>query len=290
MYLLSICIPTFNRAKNLKEMLDSIKSNSSIEIVVCDDGSTDKTSELVNLYLKKHNIKYIYQKNAGVSAAISKAYNHASGKYVIKMDSDDLFMDNGLDFILETIKNNQEHFAFLYGVKTINKKTHSKNLPPYGITNFISVRADYKVKGDLKEVVRREIVLKYMYKIPSKVKRLPPSLLWVKIAEDYNCLSFNKAVAIKNYLEDGITSNMLYLKTSYPAAMVELYKLLADSKAYKSFIYRWRSRLLWARYSFHNRSIFIKSWWHWFVFIPGLYIYAIDLIRIINNKHSTKLK
>ena len=120
MYLLSICIPTFNRAKNLKEMLDSIKSNSNIEIVVCDDGSNDETKEVVNLYLKKHNIKYIYQKNSGVSAAISKAYNHASGKYLIKMDSDDLFMDNGLDFILETIKNNQEYFAFLYGVKTMS--------------------------------------------------------------------------------------------------------------------------------------------------------------------------
>ena len=226
MYLLSICIPTFNRAKNLKAMLDSIKPHSNIEIVICDDGSTDKTREVVMSFIKKHNIKYIYQKNSGVSAAIAKAYNHALGEYVIKMDSDDLFMDNGLDFILETLKNNQEHFAFLFGVKTINKKIHSKNLPPLGITNFISVRADYKVKGDLKEIVRREIVLKYMYKIPNKVKRIPPSLLWVKIAEDYNCFSFNKAVAIKNYLDDGSTSNMLNLKTSYPAAMVELYNFL----------------------------------------------------------------
>jgi len=284
MYLLSICIPTFNRAKNLKAMLDSIKPHSNIEIVICDDGSTDKTREVVMSFIKKHNIKYIYQKNSGVSAAIAKAYNHALGEYVIKMDSDDLFMDNGLDFILETLKNNQEHFAFLFGVKTINKKIHSKNLPPLGVTNFISVRADYKVKGDLKEIVRREIVLKYMYKIPNKVKRIPPSLLWVKIAEDYNCFSFNKAVAIKNYLDDGITSNMLNLKTSYPAAMVELYKLLADSKVYKSLIYRWRSRLLWARYSFHNNAMYIKNWWHCLVFIPSRFIYEIDRLRLITIK------
>ena len=123
-----------------------------------------------------------------------------------------------------------------------------------------------------------------MYKIPNKVKRIPPSLLWVKIAEDYNCFSFNKAVAIKNYLDDGITSNMLNLKTSYPAAMVELYKLLADSKVYKSLIYRWRSRLLWARYSFHNSAMYIKNWWHCLVFIPSRFIYEIDRLRLITIK------
>lgn len=280
MYLLSVCIPTFNREQNLKKMLSSIKFNSKVEIVVCDDGSTDKTKDLLKKYSNKLNLKYIYQKNSGVSAAMVKAYNHATGKYVIKMDSDDLFTVNGLNFILETIKKNQEQVAFLYGVKAIKKKVSLKNLPPSGITNFIAVRADYKVKGDLKEVVRREIVLKYLYKVPKEVKRVPPSLLWVKIAEDYNCLSFNNIVAIKNYLDEGITSKMLNLKTLYPADMVELYKRLSDSMAYNSLVYRWLSRLFWARYSFHNRSIKIKNWWSWFVFIPGLCIYIIDKIRI----------
>lgn len=278
MCLLSICIPTFNRVNNLKNLLDTIDPNFNIEVVICDDGSTDNTRELVDKYCDKLNIKYIYQDNAGVSAAMLKAYNHATGEYVIKMDSDDLFTENGLDFIIDTIKNNPDQVAFLYGVKTIRKKSHSKNLPPNGITNFIY--ADFKVKGDLKQVVSRKIVLKYIYKVPIGIKRIPPGLLWAKIAEDYNCLSFGNAVAIKNYLDDGITSKMLYLKTSYPAAMVELYKLLSDSRVYKSFIYRWRSRLLWARYSFHNHSIHLNNWWHWFVFIPGWGIYIIDKIRL----------
>jgi len=278
MYLLSICIPTFNREHNIKKMLDSIKPYSNVEIVVCDDGSTDKTKELVNKYCDKLNIKYIYQNNAGVSSAILKAYKNSSGKYVIKMDSDDIFTKNGLDFILKTIKNNPDQVAFLYGLLAIKKKTHKKNLPPNGVTNFIA--AEIKVKGDLKQVVSKEIVLRYMYKIPKGVKRIPPGLLWTKIAEKYSCLSFSNAVAIKNYLDDGITSKMLYLKTSYPEAMVELYKLLAESRVYNSFYYRWRSRLLWARYSFHNHSIYLNNWWHWFVFIPGSCIYIIDKIRL----------
>jgi glycosyltransferase involved in cell wall biosynthesis len=197
-------------------MLDSIQYDSSFEIVVCDDGSTDKTKQMVLSFRDKLNIKYVYQKNLGVSAAILKAYNNSSGKYLIKMDSDDYFTNRGLDFILKSIKKNQKYEAFLYGVSTIKGNKYSKNLPPNGITNFISVRADLKVRGDLKEVVRRDIILKNIYKVPKKVKRIPPGLLWFKIAENYNCLSFHKVVAIKSYLEEGITSKILSLKTSHP--------------------------------------------------------------------------
>tara|TARA_Y200000002_G_scaffold379948_1_gene390331 strand:- start:248 stop:1105 length:858 start_codon:yes stop_codon:yes gene_type:complete len=284
MCLLSICIPTFNREQNLKRMLNSINLNPNIEIIICDDGSTDNTNQLVKDFNKFSKIKYIFQKNSGVSAAMLNAYQNASGEYVIKMDSDDIFTKNGLNFILETLKNNPKNDAFLYGVETIKNNISSKNLPPNRVTNYISVRADLNIKGDLKEVVRREIVLKYMYKVPSNVKRIPPGLLWIKIAEDYNCISFKNVVAIKSYLDEGITSRMLYLKTSYPAAMVELYERLSKSKVYKSLLYRWRSRILWARYSFHNRSIKIKSWWHLLVYVPSWFIYKFDRLRIkINN-------
>ena len=284
MYLLSICIPTFNREKNLKRMLDSINTHPSVEVVVCDDGSNDNTNKLVNSYSNRLNLKYIFQNNSGVSAAMSKAYKNANGKYVIKMDSDDLFTNDGLDFIIKSINDNYRHEAFLFGIRTIKESMENKNLPPNGVTNYISVRADKKIKGDLKEVVKREIVLKYMYDVAENVKRIPPSLLWVKIAEYHNCLSFNKDVAIKNYLDEGITSRMLYLKTSFPTAMVELYDRLAKSKVYKSIIYRWKSRLLWARYSFHNKSIHLRCLWHYLVFIPAWCIYKIDRIRLSRNK------
>ncbi len=280
MYLLSICIPTFNRKNELENILDTIKSNNDIEVVICDDGSNDNTDKLVKNYYSKLNIKYIFQKNLGVSAAMLTAYNNSSGKYVIKMDSDDLFTDDGISFILDSIKKNTNQVAFLFGVKTVKKNFKSENIPPSGIINFISVYADHNVKGDLKQVVKTEIVLRYMYDVPRKVRRIPPGLLWIKIAEDFNCLSFNKAVAIKNYLDDGITSKILYLNASYPEALVELNHRLVYSKVYRSIIYRWRSRLLWSRYSFHNNSINLKYWWTWIVFIPGLFIFIIDIIRL----------
>ncbi len=283
-YLLSICIPTFNRKNSLKKMLDSINPNPHVEVVICDDGSNDNTSELIPLYKNKLNINYIYQKNYGVSSAILNAYNISKGEYVIKMDSDDLFTKDGLEFILKTLNKNLEKEAFLFGVYAVKNKIHSKNIPPDGKVNFISVRADFKVKGDLKEVVKKEIVLKNMYRVPTKIKRIPPGLLWYRIAQKFNCLSFSKVVAIKNYSESGITSNMHYLKISYPEPMIELYELLSKSNVYKSILFRWRSRLLWSRYSFHNSSMKLKKWWHWFVFIPGWFIYNTDKIILLMKR------
>jgi glycosyltransferase involved in cell wall biosynthesis len=284
MFLLSICIPTYNRKKNLSLLLESIKPSPYIEVVVCDDGSTDNTKELIQIYRDKLNIKYIYQKNSGVSASILKAYIHATGKYVIKMDSDDYFLEGGLEFILNSIKNNEEVKAFIFGIHAVKNKQNLAILPPSVSTNFIAIRADYKIKGDLKEVVLRTIVIKYMYKVPKKIKRIPPGLLWFKIAENYNCLSFNHAVAVKTYLEDGISSHIHYLKIIYPKYMVELYEILSSSKVYKSIIFRWLSRLLWARYSFHNYSMKVDCWWHLIVWIPAKIIFFIDRATILKYK------
>ena len=64
MFLLSICVPTYNREQSLKRLLDTIKINAEVEIIVCDDGSTDNTKNLISLYNGKLNIKYVYQKNS----------------------------------------------------------------------------------------------------------------------------------------------------------------------------------------------------------------------------------
>ena len=87
MCLLSICIPTFNREQNLKRMLNSINLNPNIEIIICDDGSTDNTNQLVKDFNKFSKIKYIFQKNSGVSAAMLNAYQNASGKWTLMIFS-----------------------------------------------------------------------------------------------------------------------------------------------------------------------------------------------------------
>ena len=58
--LLSICIPTFNRYKELKRLINSIDKNKNIELVILDDGSKDETSNIFSEFKNKFNIRPSY--------------------------------------------------------------------------------------------------------------------------------------------------------------------------------------------------------------------------------------
>lgn len=92
----SVVIPTYNRAKTLKEAIDSVLSQryDDLELIVVDDGSTDETKEIISLYLP--NLNYLYQEHRGVSAARNRGVTHARGDYFAFLDSDDLWLPDKL--------------------------------------------------------------------------------------------------------------------------------------------------------------------------------------------------
>jgi len=89
--LVSVIIPTYNRADTLPESIDSVlqQTYSPIEIIVIDDGSIDHTAEVIKPYLPK--IRYIKQSNAGLAMARNAGMAAAKGEYFAWLDSDDLF-------------------------------------------------------------------------------------------------------------------------------------------------------------------------------------------------------
>lgn len=93
----SICIPVHNAEQHIAESLNSILQQSyhPIEIIVVNDGSTDRTSEILGTY-KKKGIKIIEQENKGQCAAANRAYAESKGEYIKFFDADDILSQ---DFI-----------------------------------------------------------------------------------------------------------------------------------------------------------------------------------------------
>lgn len=89
----SIIIPVYNAQNTIKRAVDSALNQNfpkkDFEVIVVNDGSTDKTLEILKTYGKK--IKIINQKNQGTVKAANKGFKRAKGKYLIKLDSDDWF-------------------------------------------------------------------------------------------------------------------------------------------------------------------------------------------------------
>jgi GT2 family glycosyltransferase len=93
--LVSVIIPTFNRAHCLARSIDSAlgQSHGEIEVIVLDDGSTDGTADLMaSCYGRDRRVVYRRQDNAGVVAARNAALALSNGDFVAFLDSDDIWL------------------------------------------------------------------------------------------------------------------------------------------------------------------------------------------------------
>lgn len=108
---ISIIIPTYNRASFLSEALESVINqtvfstlfqNQEIEILVIDDGSVDKTREVIDRF--KPYTTYLWHEHRGVSAARNLGLKKARGEFIAYLDSDDLWLPEKLAIQLSYMK------------------------------------------------------------------------------------------------------------------------------------------------------------------------------------------
>lgn len=122
--LVSIIIPMYNSSNSIISTLDSVinQSYQNIELILIDDGSTDNTLELVENYInykKNNSVQLVSQKNCGASNARNSGIRKCTGKYVMFLDSDDFYLDN----MVEVMVNNIEKYnvdAVICGIRKIS--------------------------------------------------------------------------------------------------------------------------------------------------------------------------
>lgn len=111
----SVVIPAYNAEKTILDALNSVKAQTAIssikEIIVVNDGSTDKTKEIIEQYKIQNPqlpITLFDQENAGVSKTRNRGMSYATGKWIALLDSDDVWLPNKLARQMEEIEKNDE--------------------------------------------------------------------------------------------------------------------------------------------------------------------------------------
>ena len=105
--LISIVIPVYNVQDYLNKCLDSVlnQTYNNIEIILVDDGSTDKSGEICDKYNEKDNrIQVIHKQNGGLSDARNVGIKNARGKYITFVDSDDYLELDYIEYLYNLIK------------------------------------------------------------------------------------------------------------------------------------------------------------------------------------------
>jgi glycosyltransferase involved in cell wall biosynthesis len=105
--LVSVLIPTYNRAYAITRAIDSAlaQAGAAVEVLVIDDGSTDGTAQLIReRYGNEARVRYLFKTNGGVSSARNLGIRECRGEFVAFLDSDDWWLPGKLALQLEGLK------------------------------------------------------------------------------------------------------------------------------------------------------------------------------------------
>jgi glycosyltransferase involved in cell wall biosynthesis len=214
---LTIFTPTFNRAYTLHLGYESLKRQTSKDFVwlIIDDGSTDHTRELVDLWISEQlvPIRYHYQENQGMHGAHNAAYSLIETELNVCIDSDDYMPDDAVEKITTFWKKHgSDRYAGIVGLDASPDGQIIGTEIPEGIkkATLSELYGVHKVKGDKKLVYRTKLTSDTpMYPIFPGEKYCPLSYKYILIDQKYPLLTLNEVLCHVEYLADGSSLNMI---------------------------------------------------------------------------------
>lgn len=108
-HLISVILPVYNASQFIAETINSIleQTFTDFELIIINDGSTD-TSELIIQSFEDHRIIYVKQENRGVGFSIRKGCEMAKGKYIARIDADDICMPERFEIQVDYLRKNPD--------------------------------------------------------------------------------------------------------------------------------------------------------------------------------------
>jgi glycosyltransferase involved in cell wall biosynthesis len=197
--LVSVIIPTFNRAWAIKNAIDSVLAQDydPIEIIVIDDGSTDHTPDLLEEYGNK--IRVMTQENCGVSAARNLGIKGSNGTFIALLDSDDTWEPDKISCQIEFFEQNpaalicQTEEIWIRKGKRVNPKVKHKK--PSGMIFEPSLHLCLVSPSSV-------MIQKKLFELKGYFNEDFPVCedydLWLRIAADYPIFLIDKPCTIKH--------------------------------------------------------------------------------------------
>ena len=172
----SVIIPVYNAEKTLCRCVDSLLAEkfSNAEIILVNDGSTDRSGEICQTYAAgTENIRYVSKENGGVSTARNAGLDIASGEYVLFVDSDD-YVSQDYFSIIDSICNETpaDLIQFSYRDDSGNHDldaiyspmyVRTRNLLMPKITDAICKKT---INGPVAKLYKREIIERHHLRFP----------------------------------------------------------------------------------------------------------------------------
>lgn len=266
--LISILTPTFNRAKLLYRLYQSlcIQTYQDFEWIVVNDGSKDNTDEVIQSFIidNKIQIRYIKQDNGGKHRSVNRGVKKAQGEIIFILDSDDWLLPNSIETVAKVYQDiaNDNSFAGVCGLDIYADGTIiGEGMPQEVIdSTSIDIRMKYHVKGDLKEVFKTSVLREIPFPEIEGEKFCPEIVVWNRIAKKYKLRFFNLPIYMVEYQPEGITSYITKARMMSPIASTTCYQEMIGfdiplKEKIRSAINYWRFRFCGSPHKFPKLSL-----------------------------------
>lgn len=147
--LVSVIMPVYNAEKYLRLAIESILKQTyrNFELIITDDGSTDRSLDIISEYAKKDDrIVIISRKNRGLVYTLNEAINIAKGEYIARMDADDVCHKSRLEKQVELLNEQTDIYIVGTNFNLIFEEDVSEQHRNTMI-NFCNVLNSYELKG-----------------------------------------------------------------------------------------------------------------------------------------------
>lgn len=265
----TVFTPTYNRRHTLERTYNSLQKQTfrDFEWMIVDDGSTDDTASLVSEWQKEDNfftIRYHWKPNGGKHTAHNFGIFQASGKYFSILDSDDWYVPEALNFLIDQWNTMsvvmKSRFSSVEGI-CCNENGEIIGRPfPQDVydSNILSIRLLNDKPMDTMGMHRLEVLKEFPFPDNFDGCFVPESLVWERIAERYSTRFTNFMVGFKEYLPEGLTKRSIKagLAKSGPAVLFNREMSLRKSLP---LLTRLKCKANVYRYAFHNKMPIMKE-------------------------------
>ena len=247
--MISVIIPLYNAENTILAALDSVKNqegNFVFEILVINDGSTDKSAEKVQQFIDENpqlKIQLIHQENKGVSSARNVGLRLAKGEWLAFLDSDDVWLPHKTKVMMKVLTENSK-IDFLVALRNSERiwfpyKINYKNLAKITLNKLL-----FRIEGQTSTAIFKRKILINTGLFNENQKYSEDANYWMRISKHNNMFILAEDLVItgagkKSFGESGLSANLQAMEKGIQKNLKEMYltKRINFSKYFFFFLF-----------------------------------------------------